>query len=236
MKSRLMVLLSGIIVVVLLAACQGTSLTGTPPQRQISVSGVGKVYLIPDIAYIYVGVRTQEDNVGSALRANNEQANTIASTLTALGVAAEDIQTTAFNVYPMQEYTPEGTPGDISYVVENTVYVTVRDLQNLGGILDEVVGAGANTINGISFDIADRTSAEAEARRLAVEDAKAKAVELAGLAGVSLGELTSVSVYNSGGPTPVYEAKGGRALDSSAPIASGQLVIQVDASLAYEIK
>jgi len=98
-----------------------------------------------------------------------------------------------------------------------------------------VVRAGANTINGISFDLEDRVAAEKEARQLAIEDAKAKAVELAGLAGVELGQLYGVNVYSSG-PSPVYEAKGGAALQSGAPIAAGQMVIQFEANLSYEIK
>jgi uncharacterized protein YggE len=235
-KSFLLVVL-GVFIIGSLAACQGIAPSQEPVNfPQINVSGTGKVYLVPDIAYVYIGVRSQAGDVASALNQNSAQAQAIASTLRERNVAADDIQTTAFNVYPQQQYTPTGEPGETIYVVENTVFVKIRDLQNLGVLLDAVVRSGANTINGISFDIEDRTSAEAEARRLAVEDAKAKAAELAGLAGVELGELYSVSVYSSGGAMPVFEAKGGgAAYDSAAPIAAGQLVIQADASMTYKI-
>ncbi len=238
MKTRWTLLIVVVLAASLLAACAGTAPAATnQPVRQINVTGTGKVYLVPDIAYIYIGVRSQADDVATALEQNNRQAQTIADTLKEQGIAAEDIQTTAFNVYPMQEYTPEGTPSKISYVVENTVFVKVRDLPKLGEILSAVVEGGANTINGISFDVEDRAAAEAEARRLAVEDAKAKAGEIATLAGVTLGELQSINVYSSGGPMPVYEAKGGMAASSaSVPIAAGQMVIQADANLSYEIK
>jgi uncharacterized protein YggE len=236
MKNRWMLFIILVMAASLLAACAGTAPASNQPLRQINVSGTGKVYLVPDIAYIYIGVRSQADDVATALAQNNRQAQTIADTLKQQGIAAEDIQTTAFNVYPQQEYTPEGAPGKITYVVENTVFVKVRELQKLGEILNAVVQGGANTINGISFDVQDRATAEAEARRLAVEDAKAKAGEIAGLAGVTLGELQNISVYSSGGPMPVYEAKGGLAAFSSVPIAAGQLVIQADANLTYEIK
>ncbi|MEW6503971.1 MAG: SIMPL domain-containing protein [Chloroflexota bacterium] len=236
MKTRWTLLIIVVLAASLLAACAGTAPAANQPVRQINVTGTGKVYVVPDIAYIYIGVRSQADDVATALGQNNRQAQTIADTLKQQGIAAEDIQTTAFNVYPMQEYNPDGTPSKISYVVENTVFVKVRELQKLGEILNAVVEGGANTINGISFDIADRAAAEAEARRLAVEDAKAKAAELAGLAGVTLGTLQSINVYSSGGPMPVYEAKGGMAASASVPIAAGQLVIQADANLSYEIK
>lgn len=236
MKNRWMLLIILVLAASLLAACAGTAPAANQPLRQINVSGTGKVYLVPDIAYIYIGVRSQADDVATALEQNNRQAQTIADTLRQQGIATEDIQTTAFNVYPQQEYTPEGVPGKITYVVENTVFVKVRELQKLGEILNAVVQGGANTINGISFDVQDRATAEAEARRLAVEDAKAKAGEIASLAGVTLGELQNINVYSGGGPMPVYEAKGGFADQFSVPIAAGQLVIQADANLTYEIK
>lgn len=236
MRNKLFVVIAGLVIVGLLAACQGVAPSSPVNQiPMINVNGTGKVYLVPDIAYVYVGVRSQAGDVAEALSQNNTQANAIASTLKEKGVAAEDIQTTAFNIYPQQQYTPEGTPSETVYVVENTVFITVRDLNSLGSLLDSVVRAGANTINGISFDIKDRESAEKEARRLAIEDAQAKATELAQLTGVQLGQLYSVSVWSSG-VTPVYEAKGGAAASTGTPIAAGQMVIQMDASLSYEIK
>ena len=65
------------------------------------------------------------------------------------------------------------------YSVENNVYVTVRDLQNLGMILDAVAESGANSIYGITFDVEDDSAAKSSARKLAVESAKAQAAELA---------------------------------------------------------
>jgi uncharacterized protein len=235
MKNQWKLLIIGVLVMALLAACQPAA-KSAEVNRQIGVNGTGRVYLVPDIAYIYIGVRSQAEDVASALSDNNRQAQSISDALRERGVLGEDIQTTSFNVYPQQEYTPEGQPGRITYVVENTVYVKVRDLQALGTLLDGVVRAGANSINGISFDIEDRAQAEADARRLAVEDAKAKAAELAELAGVQLGELQSINVYSSGAPMPLYDAKGGVGFESGAPIAAGQLVVQMDANLTFAIK
>ncbi len=236
MKKKVLVLVLGVLLVSILAACQGSNQVTSNP-RLIAVNGVGKVYLVPDIAYVYIGVHSQADNVAAALSQNNTQAQAITSTLKELNIASEDIQTTAFNVYPQQTYGPNGEVTGTIYVVENQVYVKVRDLQNLGSMLDAVVRSGANNITGITFDVQDHASAEAEARKLAIEDAKSKATELANLAGVQLGELYGVNISSSGSPMPVYEAKGGVGGGAATvPVAAGQLMIEVDANLSYLIK
>ena len=104
MRKLIYYLVLAVLLTGLLAACQPVAPTqisnNLPPQ--ISVSGTGKVYLVPDIAYVYIGVRSQADDVASALNQNNAQAQAIANTLKERNVASEDIQTTAFNVYPQQ--------------------------------------------------------------------------------------------------------------------------------------
>ena len=206
--------------------------------RSMSVAGHGEVYLIPDIAYVNIGTRSEATDVAQALSDNNDQAKAISSSLAEKGIDPLDIQTTAFNVYPYQNYGPDGQPTEMRYVVENTVNVKVRDLNRLGEILDAVVRSGANQINGISFDVEDRAQAEADARRLAIQDATDKAQELAGLAGIQLGELQNISVYSNGTSATVYDAKGGgyASATTSAPISAGQLIVSADANLVYGLK
>lgn len=231
-------LIIGIVIIALLALGVGALVMGKSDyQRSVNVSGSGKVYVVPDVAYIYIGVRSQADKVGDALNDNNQQATAVASALKELGVEAKDIQTTAFNVYPQQEYGPDGQITRNYYTVENTVYVSVRDLTKLSNILDTVVRSGANSINGISFDVQNRAAAEAEARKLAIADARARADEIASAAGIQIGSVLNLSVYSSGSPVAVYEGKGGSmAMDVNVPVAAGQMVITAEASITYKIK
>jgi len=241
MKKSMLLVVVSLVAVFVLAACGTTQVTNTVQQvRTISAAGSGYVYIVPDIAYINIGVRVDADEVSAALAANNVQANAIADALTGMGVDKADIQTSNFNVYPMQDWGPDGQISRKYYVVENTVSVTVRDLAKLGKLLDTVVSSGANTINGISFDVQDKTAAEAEARDKAIADAKLEAEAIAAAAGIKLGDLQSVNVYTSGVVYPVYETKGlgggGGASGAAAPVSAGQLKVSVDANLVYEIK
>jgi uncharacterized protein len=244
MKGKLLLTLTVVIVVFALAACSAP--IGAPVAnvsndmvRTISAQGTGEVFLVPDVAYISIGVESRAPQVNAALNDNNELAARIASTLRELGVEERDIQTSAFNVYPMQEYGPMGEMTEVVYVVSNTVLITVRNLQAMGEMLDAVVRAGANSIHSVQFDVENKELAVTEARRLAIANARQTALELADAAGVALGELVSLNVYSPGSPAPFYEGKVYGGLGSSAsnvPIAAGQMVLTFTADLSYEIK
>lgn len=243
MNAKRFFVMISLIVVLALAACTAApaATESKPALRQMSAVGQGKVYLVPDVAYVSIGVRSEAATVAEALKENNTQAQAIQKALTDLGVDLKDIQTSAFNVYPQQQNNPK-LPGEnavaTTFVVENTVSVTVRDLTKVGTLLDKVASSGANSINGIQFDVKDKAKAVAEARKQAIADAKQQAAELAQAAGVQLGAIQSLNVYTGGQPSPVYQAKGGfaAAADSQVPVASGQLLITAEANLTFEIK
>jgi uncharacterized protein YggE len=223
----------------LMTACGTPSaITVSSPAQipQISASGSGLVHVVPDIAYLYIGVRTQGSTVTAALKTNNQSAKDIKDALVAQNVAEKDIQTSSFNVYP-QQYDTAGKPVPTFYAVDNTVYVTIRNLDAIGTILDLVAATGANSINGVYFDLSNKDAAQEQARQMAVEQAKKQAEQIASLTGVKLGKLISINVYSSGAPYAM-EGKGGGGsamAGSSVPVSTGQMTITAEASLAYEI-
>lgn len=209
------------------------------PLRTLSATGTGKVMLVPDLAYINIGVRSEAQDVSSALAANNAQATAITDALKAMGVDEKDLQTANFNVYSIQQYDQMGQPSYISYSVENTLYVTVRDLTKLSQTLDAALSAGANQIYGINFDIANRQGALEQARDLAIKDAEAKALATAATAGVILGQIQTINVSNTSYVQPYTPyGMGGGAMyaASSVPVSAGQIVVTYDANLIYVIE
>jgi hypothetical protein len=208
--------------------------------RSVTVNGTGQVFLTPDIAYIYIGVHTEKDTAAEAVQASNADTQQVITALKDAGVAAEDIRTTNFSIWPNQQYDPNGQPTSTRYTVDNSVFVTVRKLDELGDLLDTAVAAGANSINSVQFDVADKTEALKDARDQAVEDAKAQAQELADAAGVKLGEIQSVGFFDNV-PTPnldTYGKGGGAGVAEAAtvPIQPGQLTLTATVSMTYTIK
>jgi uncharacterized protein len=240
MKRTLTIILTGILLIASLAACSTAApvqVSTSPVIPSLSATGLGEVYVAPDIAYINIGVHTQAPDISTAMSDNSTQAQKVSDALIALGVDAKDIQTTNFNVYPMNTYDTMGQVSGTYYSVDNTVYVTVRDLTSLGKLLDAVVSSGANNINGITFDIQNKDAAIAQARDLAIKDAQAQAAAIAKSAGVTLGQIQNISISTSNSATPVYDGKGGAVMNSNnVPVSAGQMLIQVNAYVTYEIK
>lgn len=243
-KLSLLSLLVLLIGALLLSACAGGQAFAQTPApsggetpRTLSVTGTGKSYLVPDIVYIYIGVHTENAEAGKAVEENTARSQKVTEALKKFNIAAKDIQTTNFSIYPQQQFDSQGKVTGVIYVVDNTVYVALRDLTKIGDLLDAVVNAGANTISGITFDVEDKTAALAEARAAAVADAQKQAEELAKAAGVTLGEILNISTYASA-PYPVYDGRGGAGavMQAAVPISPGQTVLQVDVSITYTLK
>ena len=223
-----------------MSACGPTTVNQAAPEtpRTLNVSGVGIMYLTPDIVYINIGVNTQRENAAEAVDLNKTQTNAVIQAIKDFGVAEKDIRTTNFSIWSNPQYDPSGQITGTMYVVDNTVNVTVRDLEKLGDLLDAAVSAGANSIYSIQFDVEDKTAATKEARAKAVENAKTEAQELADTAGVALVEIKDINYYESS-PTPYFEGKGGgggAAVESAVPIQPGQLAISVTVNVTYTIK
>jgi len=239
MRNKIIVLSILVIAAVLLSACapQAAQSTPQPQLRTLNVNGSGQVYATPDMAYISIGIHTENADAGQAVADNSAQAEAITTALLAEGVEAKDIQTTNFSIYPQDQYSPEGQKTGTIYVVDNSVYVTVRDLDKLSATLQAAVDAGANSVNGISFDISDKDALQSQARDAAMQDAQTKAEELAQSAGVTLGEVQNISYYSSI-PMPVYDYKGvgGAAQAGAVPVSPGQMAVNAEVNVTYEIE
>lgn len=236
MKNIILILSIGLLI---LTGCTSNSpavVESSSQTRTISINGTGTIELIPDIAQISIGVSSQGSEAEQTVAENTAQTQLVLDSLKSLGIDPKDITTSNFSIYPQQNYDQNGKPTDITYQVQNSVHVTVRDLASLGKILDEAVKAGANNVGNIQFDISDRESANQQALDAAMKNAEARAKGLAQSAGVELGVVQSiVTNINQGGST-VYATRSEAMTSSSVPISTGTLEVSVDVSVVYLIK
>ena len=179
-----------------LARSLGVSTSVLGGSTGIHVTGAGTASATPDIAVLSLGVEGQARTVAEA---NAIAANAIAAvlaTLRAAGVADEDMETQHFSIQPQYSFDRNtGVQTLTGYRVTNSLVVTLRDLDAVGSIIDGAAAAGgdATRINSIGFRVEDGLALEAEARRLALEDAVAKADLFAEATGVSRGKLVFIT-------------------------------------------
>lgn len=208
---------------------------GTPP-RLISVSGSAEVAAAPDLATISAGVQTQSATAAAALSENSTAMAAVFKALAARGVAKADIQTSQLSLDPVWEQPTDGQTSPqkvVGYQANNMVTIKVRAIEQLGAVIDELGGAGANRIFGIAFEIADPRPLLDQARVKAVEDARGRAELLAKAAGVTLGAVQSIADSSQiASPAPL-RAKA--AMDMAAPVAEGQVSLSADVALVYAI-
>jgi len=215
----------------------------------IWVTGTGKVTLAPDLAYLNLGVHTQEGTAQAARDKAAQAIDAIIAKLKSMGIAEADLHTTYFSLQPVYRYDQifkEGSqysqPVVIGYQVSNSLSVTVRDIAKVGQVIDASVAAGGDStrVDGVSFTVDDQTSANSKAVELATKDALAKAQQFAALLNISLGK--PVYVTQLGGYGPVYKEVVGRtAMDAaggaSVPTAiqPGQFEVTVQVQVVFAI-
>ena len=205
--------------------------------RTVTVSATGSISAAPDEATIATGVTSEAKTAREALTKNTEAMKQVIAELKSEGVDAKDIQTTQFNVEPVYVYPKEGQPPSVTgYRVNNMVGVRVRNLDKLGGVLDRLVTAGANQMNGISFDVSKAETLKDDARKTAMANAKRRADLLAQAAGADVGEVLQISEETSfQGPRPVVFAKRA-AMAESVPVERGEQELEARVTVTWRLK
>lgn len=240
----------------LVMACEtSTTVVSSPEAGGISVNGIGRVTVTPDIAQLGIGVEARGTSVADARRDAARALDAVRASLRRNGVDDRDIKTQALSIRPEYGSRPipqpaplpngvrppvaPGEPVIVGYVASNMVIVKVRNLDNASKVLDDAVEAGGDAarVNGISFTVDQPERFQAQARELAMKDARERAEALAANADVSLGKPRSIS-ESFGGPVPfaVPQMAESRAGDPATPISPGESEIVINVNVTYEIE
>jgi hypothetical protein len=205
------------------------------PEHTIAVVGSGKVTVVPDQATIRLGVVLERPNAKAARQAGAAAMTKVVAAIRKLGIEERDIATSSVSLGPVYDWR-NSTQRIRAYQLTNIVTVTVRNLDLLGDVLDDGVAAGATSVDGITFDVADRAAAEAQAREAAVKDAKAKAETLAAGVGV---RITGVASMSESVSTPIWYdrsfAGAAVAEDAATPILAGSTDVTISVSVTFLI-
>lgn len=183
------------------AAQQDEQTAEAPPTVRVSASGT--VEVPPDRAILLLAVENRADSARQAAAANAERTQAVLRALDGLGLSGDRVRTAGYRLEPIYvrpdrpprpqpgQQEPEG-PRLVGYRATNAVQVTVDSLPRVGAVIDAGIGAGANRVAGLSFDVRDAAAPRAEAVRRAVEAARSRAEAAAAAAGARLGAVMEI--------------------------------------------
>jgi hypothetical protein len=240
-SARVRYLLSFLSALILLAAAPLFAGGSAEPEPSITVIGVGEVFAEPDQATMSLGVQLFDRSAQAATESLRRRMSAVVEAIRAEGVPNDQIQTTNYSIFferdyqtPLREQSETDPPAGI-YRVENTVQVTISDVDRAAAVVEAAIEAGANQMYGIHFWFSDPAAIDSQARNRAMADARSRAEELASAAGLELGEALQISELATGGPVqygPHGEALGRGGLPVIEP---GQSRYTTRVEVRYEL-
>lgn len=209
------------------------------PQRTIRVSGVGKVFVVPDRLRLTIQVNVpRAETAVEALSRNSQLTAQVVARLKRFGIAEADIQTTRVSVNPVYDYDKRISPPPIvGYSAHNEVKVVVKKMEDAGKILDQAVKNGATGFGPLQYESSNRTELEREALKKAADEARTKADLLARQVGATLGRVLTISESAVSTPSPIVPmAMEARAASVDVPVMPGEMEITATVEIVFELK
>jgi uncharacterized protein YggE len=207
--------------------------------RTVNVSGMGEVAAEPDLARIGLGVEARKPTLAEARTEVNAAVERVLKLTRDLRIDPKHVNATRVQVQPEYNWNPKDRKRVLlGYVVRRQVQVELRDLEQLGALLERAVDAGVNQMGDPALDSSRRKELEREAMSRAVEDARLNAEALAGAAGVRLGPVRSLNGAASSPPMPMFRAQVAMADAAAAPEASyqpGEMKFSASVNAEYDL-
>jgi uncharacterized protein len=187
---------------------------------------------------------TQNSQAVHAQQENARKSEAVKTAIEAIAKSAKpEIKTSDYNLSPEQDYSGK-LPKIAGYEVRNAVTVSIKDLNQVGAVIDAATKAGANSVEGISFVLGETSSSQSDALSLATQQAMTKAEAIA----KSLnGRIVRIVETNEGG-LPVqpplssfYNSNATMSANTSArsyttPVQAGSLNVRSLVVLVVEVE
>ena len=166
-------------------------------QANVSITGHGKVTFVPNMAYVHASVSNDAKTAAEAWQKTSDAVKRMFQVLKEFGVDEKDFKTAGLNVSPKYIHPKDQEPVLVGYTVTYDLQITMRQLDRLGAMLDQLVANGANRGMGVSFSHDQLDRLIEDARLAAVKDARDRAERYVKAAGGSLGGLLSISEFQA---------------------------------------
>jgi uncharacterized protein YggE len=205
----------------------------------IVTTGEGVVKLAPDRVWVSIAAESRARAPKEAQRANAEAMRAVLDKLKTLGLAADAIRTSGYDLQPEFDFA-NGRQTLRGYVARNAVEVRVDDIARAGEVLDAAVGSGATSVSGVRFDLKDRAAAERTALRQAVADARGRAEAAASGAGMKVERVLRIEEQRAAPieprPMMMMRQSAGLQAESAPPISPGELEVRAMVTMTSAVR
>jgi len=234
MRHALLIAMASLVPVAGASAAEGP--TTAPNWTRLDVVATGEAHRAPDVATISAGVVTQGARASQAMADNAKRMTATIAALKQAGIAARDIQTSALRLTPQYRYADGQAPVITGYEAANQVSVRFRDVARAGTVLDALVAAGANQINGPNLEVDKPEAALDEARTQAIAAARARAELYAKAAGLHVKRIVQIAETGSGDPAPIRPMMMAARKADATPIEPGEQTLSVNVQVTFELE
>ncbi len=229
--------------------------TGSKTQRDfntITVDASAETFASPDIAEISFSVIKEDKELTVAQENVDNIVKATISSLKDIGIEEKDIKTSYYNANPRYEYgkaicaqyrCDDGERALVGYEANQSINVTIRDLENVGKVISALGSVEVSNIYGPNFRIENEDSLKEKVREEAIAKAKEKAKVLAKNLDVRIVGIENFSENARGG---IYYTKSMMAMDSAvmnesgpsfeATLPTGENKVETSVTITYRVK
>jgi uncharacterized protein YggE len=210
----------------------------TTNEPVVVTTGEGVVKTAPDRVWVTIAAESRAKSPREAQRANVDAMKAVFDKLKAMGLPADAIRTSGYDLQPQFDYV-NGRQSLREYLARNSIEVRVDDVTRAGEVLDAAVGSGATSVSGVRFDLKDRSAAEREALKKAVADARGRADAAAAGASMRVDRIVRIEEQRMmiPEPRPMMMARQSMVADAAGPpMSPGELEIRVTVTMTSSIK
>ncbi len=207
------------------------------------VSGSATASDNPDQVTIMFSVETDDTSARVSQQENAGITSDVRAALIAQGIDPEDIETTGYSLSQIREYEPESRKYvDKGFRTTHSMQVEISDIDRAGDIIDAVVLAGANRINGVYFGLSESRmeGLRMAALKAASENARERADAIADGLDITIIRVMSVSEGYSYSPSVRAFAMEDSAVGEGSPapsteITPGMVQVSSNVNVVFEI-
>ena len=212
----------------------------------LSVTGYAEAKIAPDQATVSVNVYTENKELAVAKKQQDRKVKKLVALALKQGVKKNHISTHYANVQPLYDYIKLTKKRRFrAHSLTNRISIKMDDLEKVGPLVDSLVAAEFDRIQGVNFTLKNRRAHQEKLLKQALSNAKQKAEMMADALDTDIGRPLKVSESGSYNRPPVYRARGAQveafavkadsgSIDTYTP--TGQVDIKQTVNVTFELE